>query len=47
VSRYTPPGGGQRYEVAVKRLKKELFKNADDLKLFEKEVDLIKKLRHR
>eukprot|EP00775_Hariotina_reticulata_P005978 gene5978-6217_t len=44
---YTPPGGGERYMVAVKRLKKELFKNLDDLKLFEKEVDLVRKLRHR
>ncbi|KAF8055751.1 splA [Scenedesmus sp. PABB004] len=44
---YTPPGGGTRFLVAVKRLKRELFENPSELTLFRKEVSLMRKLRHR
>lgn len=43
---YTPDGGGKPYIVAVKRLKLELFRNQEDLDLFLKEVELMRKLRH-
>lgn len=45
--RYTPEGSSGRRIVAVKYLRKELFKNAEDLELFRNEVVLMKKLRNR
>uniref|UniRef100_A0A383VIX9 Protein kinase domain-containing protein n=1 Tax=Tetradesmus obliquus TaxID=3088 RepID=A0A383VIX9_TETOB len=44
---YQPPGSPTRVQVAVKRLKKELYGSADDTKLFAQEVNLMRKLRHR
>ncbi|WIA16106.1 hypothetical protein OEZ85_012827 [Tetradesmus obliquus] len=43
---YQPPGSASRVQVAVKRLKPELY-NAADLQLFAKEVALMRKLSHR
>jgi serine/threonine protein kinase len=34
-------------QVAVKRLKKELYDSKDDTQLFGQEVQLMRKLRHR
>jgi serine/threonine protein kinase len=34
-------------QVAVKRLKQELYDSKDDTQLFAKEIQLMRKLRHR
>eukprot|EP00878_Enallax_costatus_P022758 GHUV01024165.1.p1 GENE.GHUV01024165.1~~GHUV01024165.1.p1 ORF type:complete len:396 (+),score=103.79 GHUV01024165.1:320-1507(+) len=44
---YTPKGSSSRKMVAVKYLRGELFKNAEDLQLFRQEIELMRKLRQR
>ncbi len=44
---YTPPGGGTKYVVAVKRLKPQMFENDEEFAMFVAEVALMRKLSHR